>query len=88
MLLDHANLSAYLLGSVGGLRGEVLHLARNHREALTSLTGTSGLDRGVQSQKVFSAVSKVDVYKSADFRRLLTAYKVLESTLRSEDEEE
>ena len=41
-----------------------------------------------KARELFAAVSKVDVYKSEDFRSMLTAYKVLESILHAEDDEE
>ena len=50
--LRGSDLPGDLVGGLGGLVGEVLHLARHHRETLARLAGACGLDRGVQRQQV------------------------------------
>ena len=50
--LDRRDLRADLLGGLGGLGGEVLHLGGHHREALAGLAGAGRLDGGVEGQQV------------------------------------
>ena len=49
--LHARDLRADLLGRLRRLRGERLHLLRDHREAPSRFPGPGGLDRGIQSQQ-------------------------------------
>ncbi len=50
--LHAGDLGADLVGRLGGLRGQGLHLRGNHREAAAGFAGASGLDRGVEREQV------------------------------------
>ena len=50
--LDRGDLGGDLLGRLGGLVGERLHLAGDHGEALARLAGARRLDRRVERQQV------------------------------------
>ena len=50
--LDRLDPPADVLGRLGGLLGQVLDLAGDHREALAGLAGPGRLDGGVQGQQV------------------------------------
>ena len=50
--LDVAICDRDLLGRLGGLHREVLHLGGDHGEAPACIAGTRRLDRGVQRQQV------------------------------------
>ena len=50
--LHAGDLRADLLGRLGGLAGERLHLARHHREAAAGIAGARRLDGGVERQQI------------------------------------
>ena len=50
--LHRGDLRADLVGRLGGLRGERLHLGGDHREAASGFAGARRLDGGVERQQV------------------------------------
>ena len=51
-LLHAADLGGNLLGRLGGLAGERLHLRRHHGEAAAGFTGARRLDGGVEREQI------------------------------------
>ena len=51
-MLHRRDLAADLLGRLGGLSREILHLPRHHRETFSRIARPSRLDRRVQRQQV------------------------------------
>ena len=58
--LDGADLAGDLLGGLGGLPGQRLHLGGDHREAAAGLAGAGGLDGGVERQQIGLAGDRLD----------------------------
>jgi hypothetical protein len=65
--LYRADLVLDLLGRLGGLGGEILHLTRYHGEALARITRARRFDRGVEREQVGLCGDIVDqAYDLAD----------------------
>ena len=60
MALEPGNPVGDLIGSAGGLVGQILHFSGDNRKAITRITGAGRLDGGVEREQVGLASDESD----------------------------